>query len=85
MMVIKALIKCTHFLAYQHIAHTTSFHKLVDLIVSCGGETLQTFLDRQRCSIFNVHLKNGCSKICECSWNMVEESLLERVHKAPFF
>ena len=43
---IKALIQCTHFLAHQHIAHTTNFDKLVELVVSCGGETLQTFLDR---------------------------------------
>ena len=43
---IKALIRCTHFLAHQHIAHTTNFDKLVELVVSCGGETLQTFLDR---------------------------------------
>ena len=43
---INALIRCTHFLAHQHIAHTTNFDKLVELIVSCGGETLQTFLDR---------------------------------------
>ena len=43
---IKALIWCTHFLAHQHIAHTTNFDKLVELVVSCGGETLQTFLDR---------------------------------------
>ena len=32
---IKAFICCTHFLARQHIAHTTNFDKLVDLIVSC--------------------------------------------------
>ena len=37
---IKALIQCTHFLAHQHIAHTTNFDKLVELVVSCGGETL---------------------------------------------
>ena len=43
---IKALIRCTDFLAHQHIAHTTNFDKLVELVVSCGGETLQTFLDR---------------------------------------
>ena len=42
----RALIRCTHFLAYQHFAHTTNFDKLVELVVSCGGETLQTFLDR---------------------------------------
>ena len=40
------LIQYIHFLAHQHIAHTTNFDKLVELVVSCGGETLQTFLDR---------------------------------------
>ena len=43
---IKALIRCTHFLAHRHIAHTTNFDKLVELLVSCGGETPQTFRDR---------------------------------------
>ena len=43
---IEALIHCTHFLTHHHIAHTTNFDKLVELVVSCGGETLQTFLDR---------------------------------------
>ena len=42
---IKALIRCTHFLAHQHIAQTTNFNKLVEL-VSCSGETLQIFHDR---------------------------------------
>ena len=36
----------TKNVAHQHIAHTTNFDKLVELVVSCGGETLQTFLDR---------------------------------------
>ena len=43
---IRALIRCTYFLAHQHIAQTTNIDKLVELVVSCGGETLQTFLDR---------------------------------------
>ena len=43
---IKALIRCTHFPAHQHIEHTINFDKLVELVVSCGGETLQTFHDR---------------------------------------
>ena len=43
---IKALIRCTHFLGQQHIVPTTNFDKLVELVVSCGGETLQTFIDR---------------------------------------
>ena len=40
---IKALIRCTHFLAHLHIALATNFDKLVELVVSCGGETLQNF------------------------------------------
>ena len=43
---IKALIRCTHYLAHQHIAHTTNFDKLVELVVSYGEVTLQTFFDR---------------------------------------
>ena len=43
---IKALVRFTRFLAHQHIAHTTNFDKVVEFVESCGGETLQTFLDR---------------------------------------
>ena len=42
---VKALIRCPHFLACQHIAHSTNFEKLVSLIVACGGEDLKTFLE----------------------------------------
>ena len=40
----KSLICCAHFLVGQHIPHTTKFDKLVDLIVSCGGEDIKCFL-----------------------------------------
>ena len=40
---IKSLIRCTHFLARNHIAHTTNF---VDLVVSCGSQTLKYFLEK---------------------------------------
>ena len=43
---IKSLIRCTHFLAPQHIAHTTNFDKLVDLVASCGSEDLKYFQGR---------------------------------------
>ena len=43
---VKSLIRCTHFLARQHIAHTTNFSKLVDLVVSCGGEDLKYFMEK---------------------------------------
>ena len=42
---IKALVRCTHFLARQHIPHTTNFDKLVDLVVSCGGQNIQAFVE----------------------------------------
>ena len=42
---VKALICCPHFLAHQHIAHSTNFEKLVSLVVACGGEDLKTFLE----------------------------------------
>ena len=42
---IKSLIRCTHFLARNHIAYTTYFDKSVDLVVACVGESLKTFLE----------------------------------------
>ena len=65
---IKALIRCTHFLAHQHIAHTINFDKLVELVVSCGGETLHTFLDRAGGNA--TYTSKMAVVVCECSWNM---------------
>ena len=81
--VIKPLIRCTHFLAHQHITDTTNSDKLVELVVSCGGETLQTFLDRAGGNVMytskmGVEFENPLG-----TW--VEESLLKWFHKAPFF
>ena len=42
---IKAFIRCKHFIAHQHIPYTTNLEKLVDLVVSCGGEHLKHFLE----------------------------------------
>ena len=43
---IKAFLRCTHFLAKQHIPHITNYDKLVDLVVSCGGQDLVEFVTR---------------------------------------
>ena len=64
---IKALIRCTHFLAHQHITHTTN--KLVQLVVSCGGETHQTFHDRAGGNATYTS-KMGVVESCEYSLNM---------------
>ena len=41
-----ALLRCTHFLAWHHIAHTTNFSDLVGLVMSCGGEDLRYFIEK---------------------------------------
>ncbi len=81
---IKALIRCTHFPAHQHIAHTTNFDKLVELVVSCGGETLQTFLDRAGENATYTS-KMAVVEFVNALGTWVEESLLKRLHKTLFF
>ena len=81
---IKALIRCAHFLAHQHIAHTTNFDKLVELLVSCGGETLQTFLDRAGGNAMYAP-KMAVVEHVNALGTWLEEFLLKRLHKAPFF
>ena len=81
---INALIRCTHFLAHQHIAHTTNFDKLVELVVSCGGETHQTFFDRSGGNA-TYTTKLAVVEFANVLGTLVEESLLKRFHKAPFF
>ena len=43
---IKSLLRCTHFLAGNHNAHTTNFGDLIDLVVTCGGEDLKQFVNK---------------------------------------
>ena len=76
----KALIRCTHFLAHRHIVHTTNFDKLVELIVSCGGEALQTFLDRGGGNAIYTS-KMAVVESVNALGTCVEESLI----RAPFF
>ena len=42
---VKALLHCTHFLTINQIAHTTNFDRLVELVVQCGGEDLERFIE----------------------------------------
>ena len=80
---VNVLIRCTPFPAHQHIAHTTNFDKLVELVVSCGGETLQTFLDRAGGNAMYTS-KMAVVELVNALGTWVEESLLKRLHKAPF-
>ena len=81
---IKALIRCTHFIAHQHIAHTANFNKLVDLVVSCGGQTLQTFLDSAGGNATYTS-KMAVVEFVNALGTWVEESILKRLHQAPYF
>ena len=81
---IKALLRCTHFLARQHIAHTTNFGKLIDLVVSCGDEDLKQFVE---CAGRNATYtsKDAVVEFVQTIGQWVEESLLKRLHQAPFY
>ena len=62
---IKSLICCTHFLARNHIAHTTNFDKLVDLVVACGGENLKNCWEEG-----TVYIKSSCCGVTRCYWDL---------------
>ena len=75
----KALIRCTHFLAHRHIAHTTNFDELVDLVVSCGGEDLRKFLERAGKNATYTS-KIAVVEFVKAVGLWAEESLLKRLH-----
>ena len=61
----------------------TNFDKLVQLVVSCGGETLQTFLDRAGGNATYTS-KMAVVEFVNALGTWVEEYLLKRLHNAPF-
>ena len=81
---IKALIRCTHFLAHQHIAHTSNFDKLVNLVVCCGGQDLKTILETTGKKA-QYTSRIVVAEFLEALETWVEESILKRIHQAPFY
>ena len=80
---IKALMRCTHFLTLHHIAHTTNFSLLVDLVVSCGGRGLQVFLDNApKNAAYTSH--KAVTDFIEALATWIEESQLKRLQKCTF-
>ena len=64
----------------QHIPHTTSFDRLVDLVVSCGGEDVKSFLERTgRNAVCTSHVANV--EFIEALRTWVEDSLLKRLRQ----
>jgi len=81
---IKCLLHCTHFLAHQHIAHTTNFSDLVDLVVSCGGENLKYFIEKAGKNAAYTS-KDAVIDFVETIGQWVEEKLLKRLHQVEYF
>ena len=81
---IKSLIRCTHFLARQHIAHTTNFSTLVDLVVSCGSEHLKYFMEKMgKNAMYTSH--TAVVEFVEALGTWVEESLLKRLQQTTYY
>ena len=78
------LLLCTHFLARQHIPHTTNFDKLVDLVVSCGGEDLKQFADRAGRNATYTST-DAVFDFIEAIGTWVDEFQIKLLYKAPFF
>ena len=77
------LLLCTHFLARQHIPHTTNFDKLVDLVVSCGGEDLKQFADKAGRNATYTST-NAVFDFIEATGIWVDEFQPKLLHKTPF-
>ena len=80
---VKSRIRCTHFLARQHIAHTTNFSKLIDLVVSCGGEDLKYFMEKTGKNVtYTSHI--AVVEFVEALGTCVEEALLKHLQQASY-
>ena len=77
----KCLVCCTHFLTRHHIAHSTNFTELVDLVVSCSGRELQVFLENAPKNALYIS-RGVVVDFIEALGTWVEESVLKRLQKA---
>ena len=67
---VKSFFSCAHFLARQHIPHTTNFEKVVELVVLCGGADLKSFLDRTGGNAVYTSQSYCCRGVYGSSMNM---------------
>ena len=80
----KSLVHCTHFLTLHHIAHSTNFTQVVDLVVSCGTRELQVFIENA--SKNAVYTSRGAVvDFIETLGTWVKESILKRLQRASVF
>ena len=80
----KYLVCCTHFLTWHHIAHSTNFSQLVDLVVSCGARELQVFVENaSRNAVYTS--RGAVVDFIQALGTWVEESTLKWLQKASVF
>ena len=82
--VIKALVRCAHYLACHHVAHTTNYNDLVSLMVNGGSQPLAEFV---KDASNNVTYRSASAVIgfIEAISVWVEECLLTRLRQAPYY
>ena len=80
----KCLILLTHFLTKEHVAHSTKFEKLVDVVVRCGSQQLKQYLETApRNAMYTSRV--AVVKFIESLGTWVEESILKRLQKAAMY
>ena len=80
----KCLILPTHFLTEEHVAHSTKFEKLVDVVVQCGSQQLKQYLETApRNATYTSRV--AVVEFIESLGTRVEESILKRLQKAAMY
>ena len=80
----KCLILLTHFLTKEHVAHSTKFEKLVDVVVRCGSQQLKQYLETApRNATYTSRV--AVVEFIESLGTWVEESILKRLQKAAMY
>ena len=73
----KCLILLTHFITKEHVAHSTKFEKLVDVVVRCGSQQLKQYLETApRNATYTSRV--AVVEFIESLGTWVEESILKR-------
>lgn len=80
---IKALVRCAHYVACHHVAHTTNYEDLVSLAVSYGAQPLAHFIENAANNATHCSTTTVIGFV-EAIGTWVEESLLSRLQQAPY-
>ena len=83
-MIIKILIRCTHFLVRHHIPHTTVYEDLVRLIANCGAQDLKHFTEHAAGNATYLS-KFTVVEFVQALGKWFDESLMGRIRQCNFY